>query len=250
MTVTITVTVNPTATRPKSVRRKMDASVPGLKRIKIRPEMCDFARMAMRPSECKASRAAVSPCLPAGLSERSGWSRNRTGDTIHMAFYRSRLVSFSVTWSLTEMVLLRHATTWLPNSLATTVLITGSAFKNRMELGAESPRESESTPQEHAERSSNFVAEQTLLEEHFDGSGNSHRFDAWVPRFLKDRYPNSKTVTRYLNAWSALATYLEHKKIISPARSPTNSALITHNSAPMRRRSLCAPGRGIRPSPS
>jgi hypothetical protein len=37
-------------------------------------------------------------------------------------------------------------------------------------------------------------------------------------RFLADRYPNAKTVTRYLNAWSALATFLEHRKIISPAQ--------------------------------
>ena len=58
----------------------------------------------------------------------------------------------------------------------------------------------------------------TLLEPQFDSNGAAHRFDAWVPGFLKQRYPNAKTFTRYMNAWSALSTYLDFKKIISPAQ--------------------------------
>jgi len=63
-----------------------------------------------------------------------------------------------------------------------------------------------------------LVAEETLMEQEFGGNGNANRFDAWVPGFLRQKYANPKTVSRYLNAWSALATYLEHRKIISPSQ--------------------------------
>lgn len=62
------------------------------------------------------------------------------------------------------------------------------------------------------------AAQDTMLEMNFDGNGGAHRFDAWVPQFLKTRYHNPKTVVRYTNAWSALATYLEHHKIIAPTQ--------------------------------
>jgi len=63
-----------------------------------------------------------------------------------------------------------------------------------------------------------LVAVETMKEHQRDSAGNAHRFDAWVPAFLSQKYPNAKTVTRYTNAWSAIATYLEHKGIISPAQ--------------------------------
>jgi integrase len=62
------------------------------------------------------------------------------------------------------------------------------------------------------------VAEHTMKETHMDGHSNANRFDLWVPGFLNERYQNPKTVTRYMNAWSALATYLEFKQVISPAQ--------------------------------
>ncbi|MDR3401744.1 MAG: site-specific integrase [Chthoniobacter sp.] len=61
-------------------------------------------------------------------------------------------------------------------------------------------------------------AEETLREQQLDSTGGAHRFDQWVPGFLKQRYANPKTFTRYMNAWSALSTYLDFKKIISPAQ--------------------------------
>lgn len=61
-------------------------------------------------------------------------------------------------------------------------------------------------------------AVETMKEHERDSSGNAHRFDSWVPTFLGQKYRNGKTVTRYLNAWSAVSTYLEHKRIISPVQ--------------------------------
>jgi len=63
-----------------------------------------------------------------------------------------------------------------------------------------------------------LVAAETLKEQEFGGNKNANRFDAWVPGFLGQRYANAKTLTRYLNAWSAVATYLEHLNLISPAQ--------------------------------
>jgi len=63
-----------------------------------------------------------------------------------------------------------------------------------------------------------LVAEETLKEQEFGGNNNANRFDAWVPGFLRQKYSNPKTLSRYLNAWSALATYLEHRGIISPSQ--------------------------------
>jgi integrase len=61
-----------------------------------------------------------------------------------------------------------------------------------------------------------MVAQHTMNEIQFDKSGGSHRFDGWVPQFLGTHFPNAKTVARYMSAWSALSTYLDHRKIISP----------------------------------
>jgi integrase len=60
------------------------------------------------------------------------------------------------------------------------------------------------------------TAEHTMRELHLDRNGHSNRFDIWVPGFLANQYPNPKTLTRYTNAWSAIATYLEHINVISP----------------------------------
>jgi integrase len=59
-------------------------------------------------------------------------------------------------------------------------------------------------------------AEHTMREMHRDRVGAANAFDTWVPTFLRQRYRNSKTLQRYLAAWSAVATYLEHVKVISP----------------------------------
>jgi len=61
------------------------------------------------------------------------------------------------------------------------------------------------------------AAEETMREHQSDSAGASNRFDGWVPGYLSGRYLNPKTVTRYLNAWSALATYFTHRGIIAPA---------------------------------
>jgi len=60
------------------------------------------------------------------------------------------------------------------------------------------------------------TAEHTMRELHVDRNGQSNRFDVWVPGFLSDQYPNAKTLLRYINAWSAIATYLDHINVISP----------------------------------
>jgi len=62
------------------------------------------------------------------------------------------------------------------------------------------------------------VAQETMHETQFDGNGGSHRFDSWVPQFLEGHYKNPKTTVRYLNAWSALSTYLSARQIISPSQ--------------------------------
>jgi len=60
------------------------------------------------------------------------------------------------------------------------------------------------------------VAEHQIREHDLDGVGGAHRFDVWVPGFLKRHCASPKTFTRYMNAWSSLATYLQHRGIISP----------------------------------
>lgn len=60
------------------------------------------------------------------------------------------------------------------------------------------------------------VAEHTMREQDFSDGSTAHRFDSWVPAFLKRRYTDPKTLRRYLNAWAALATYLAHRDVISP----------------------------------
>src|SRR5712692_9484322 len=52
-------------------------------------------------------------------------------------------------------------------------------------------------------------AEHIMRELHVDRNGHSNRFDAWVPTFLAEQYRNPKTLARYINAWSAIATYLD-----------------------------------------
>jgi integrase len=61
-----------------------------------------------------------------------------------------------------------------------------------------------------------ITAEHTMRELHVDRSGQSNRFDVWVPGFLRDQYANPKTLARYTNAWSAIGTYLDHINVISP----------------------------------
>ncbi|HWY39357.1 MAG TPA: phage integrase SAM-like domain-containing protein, partial [Chthoniobacterales bacterium] len=60
------------------------------------------------------------------------------------------------------------------------------------------------------------TAEHMMRELHIDRDGQSNRFNTWVPAFLANQYPNPKTLARYNNAWSAIATYLDHMKVISP----------------------------------
>jgi integrase len=59
-------------------------------------------------------------------------------------------------------------------------------------------------------------AEHTMRELHVDRNGQSNRFDVWVPGFLADQYSNPRTQLRYVEAWSAIATYLDHIDVISP----------------------------------
>jgi len=61
-----------------------------------------------------------------------------------------------------------------------------------------------------------IVAEHTMRELGMDRNGQSNRFDVWVPGFLADQYRNPKTLARYTNAWSAVATYLDYINVISP----------------------------------
>jgi integrase len=63
-----------------------------------------------------------------------------------------------------------------------------------------------------------LTAAETLKEQEFGGNSNANRFDAWVPGFLAQKYLNAKTLTRYMNAWSAVATYLEPLSLISPSQ--------------------------------
>ena len=63
-----------------------------------------------------------------------------------------------------------------------------------------------------------LVAKESLRELQCDTSGNAHRFDSWVPSFITQKYPKKKTAERYLNAWSAITTYLAYREIISPAQ--------------------------------
>lgn len=62
------------------------------------------------------------------------------------------------------------------------------------------------------------VAEHTMRELGTDRTGQSNRFDVWVPGFLGEQYKNPKTLARYTNAWSAVSTYLEHINVISPVQ--------------------------------
>jgi integrase len=62
------------------------------------------------------------------------------------------------------------------------------------------------------------VAEHQIRERDMDGLGGTHRFDVWVPSFLKRHCASPKTLTRYMNAWSALSTYLQHRGVISPTQ--------------------------------
>src|ERR1700738_2271608 len=62
------------------------------------------------------------------------------------------------------------------------------------------------------------VAQATMHETEFSDRVSSNRFDAWVPRFLAQKYSNAKTVARYMNAWSALSTYFAHRSVISPSQ--------------------------------
>ena len=60
------------------------------------------------------------------------------------------------------------------------------------------------------------AAEHTMRELHVDRNGQSNRFDVWVPISLRVNTQIQKTLARYTNAWSAIATYLDHIKVISP----------------------------------
>ena len=63
-----------------------------------------------------------------------------------------------------------------------------------------------------------FVAQHTLREVNHSDNASEHRFTSWVPGFLRQRYRNATTLRRYLNAWSALETYLDHRQITSPVQ--------------------------------
>jgi integrase len=62
------------------------------------------------------------------------------------------------------------------------------------------------------------IAEETMRETEFSDRTRSNRFDAWVPQFLQQKYPNPKTVIRYTHVWSALSTYFAHRNVISPSQ--------------------------------
>jgi integrase len=61
-----------------------------------------------------------------------------------------------------------------------------------------------------------LAAEHTIRELHRDRNGTANAFDTWVPTFIAQRYTNEKTRLRYMEAWSAIATYLDHIKVVSP----------------------------------
>jgi integrase len=49
------------------------------------------------------------------------------------------------------------------------------------------------------------------------GSTNHERWDAWVPGFLETTFGyNEHTLTRYQNAWTAVATFLDEQKLWTP----------------------------------
>jgi integrase len=65
-------------------------------------------------------------------------------------------------------------------------------------------------------RTKQLTAEHTIRELHRDRTGAANAFNTWVPTFIAQRYTNPNTALRYMEAWSAIATYLEHVNIISP----------------------------------
>jgi site-specific recombinase XerD len=62
------------------------------------------------------------------------------------------------------------------------------------------------------------VAAATMHEHTFSEQTQSNRFDAWVPRFLAQKYSNEKTLLRYQQGWSAISTFLSHRGVIAPAQ--------------------------------
>lgn len=60
---------------------------------------------------------------------------------------------------------------------------------------------------------------QAMMQEHtFSERTQTHRFDAWVPQFLAQKYANHHTLIRYQAAWSAISTFLEHRDVTAPAQ--------------------------------
>lgn len=57
------------------------------------------------------------------------------------------------------------------------------------------------------------------MHEHtFSEQTQGNRFDAWVPRFLAQKYSNEKTLIRYQAGWSAIGTFLSHRNVTAPAQ--------------------------------
>jgi integrase len=62
------------------------------------------------------------------------------------------------------------------------------------------------------------VAQATMQEHTISDQTRSNRFDAWVPRFLAQKYANQNTLIRYQAGWSAINTFLSHHDVTAPAQ--------------------------------
>ncbi|MEY2510794.1 MAG: hypothetical protein QOE26_1557 [Verrucomicrobiota bacterium] len=62
------------------------------------------------------------------------------------------------------------------------------------------------------------VAQETMREHTFSAHTQSNRFDAWVPKFLRQKYAHELTLIRYQAGWSAISTFLTHRNVIAPAQ--------------------------------
>ncbi|MBA3351190.1 MAG: site-specific integrase [Blastocatellia bacterium] len=63
------------------------------------------------------------------------------------------------------------------------------------------------------------IAQETMREHTFSEQTQSHRFDAWVPGFLTQKYVNHNTLIRYQVGWSAISTFLSHRNVTAPAQA-------------------------------
>jgi site-specific recombinase XerD len=69
----------------------------------------------------------------------------------------------------------------------------------------------------HRQRARQLLAEKNLFEAKIPRSNSEHRWDLWVPAFLKTRHGEpSRTLDRNMASWRILSAYLAHKEIAVP----------------------------------